>query len=364
MSEIVTKAARSLPTDPPDGTEFAMSDAKTQVFRPFILGSGGSAQAIEGALGLLQLSHPRWQLERPVKVARTTKLSSLVVDPTTDFLCLANPHALHARRLIEALEAGFRRIVTEKPIATSSEDLGLLKALPEGVHVGVFHGYRALWGPRDIRRRIEAGLLGKVFAVEGRYWQSSAAQVAVGEKESRGGWKNDRDVSGPYDVALDLGTHWVNLAAYLAGGRLRDGIVRRGFANAEAPHRDTHVTMDLAFEGDVRSLASVSKTVHGAVNDLDVVVHGTHGSAAWSFTSPDVLVLGRGSERLRVTRPAAAPTASKLPVGHGLGWLDGYAAVLEGFLEHWDGPARDAYPSLEEVLPDMETYLRILERSV
>lgn len=339
-----------------------MSDAKTRVFRPYLLGSGGSALAIEGALGLLRLSHPRWEIAPVKKLERSAKLSSFAPDPETDFLCLANPHALHADRVAEAVAAGFRRVLTEKPLGVSRAQLETLRRLPPGVEVGVFHGYRALWGPREIRRRIVAGELGRVFAVEGRYWQSSAAQVGVGEKESRGGWKNDPTISGPYDVALDLGTHWVNLAAYLAGGALEDGVVHRDFPNAEAPHRDTHVTMQLSFSGGVRSLASISKTVHGAVNDLDVVVHGEKGLAAWSFTTPDVLVLASGSERRRVVRPTAVATASKLPVGHGLGWLDGYAAVLEGFLEGWGKPPGDAYPSLEECLPVMDRYVQILER--
>lgn len=338
-----------------------MSKAKGRAFRPFLLGSGGSALAIEGALGLLRLANPSWEIAPAVKLSRDVRLSDLAVNPEEDFLCLANPHALHADRVVEAVGAGFRHIVTEKPVATSLPEIEKLKRLSPEVAVGVFHGYRALWGPREIRRRIGLGELGRVFAIEGRYWQSSAAQVGVGERESRGGWKNDPAVSGPYDVALDLGTHWVNLAAYFAASPLEAGVVHRSFPHAEARHRDTHVTVDLGFSGGIRSLASVSKAVHGAVNDLDVVVHGEKGLAAWSFARPDELVLAKGSERRRVVRPPAVRTASKLPVGHGLGWLDGYAAVLEGFLERWDQGPGDEYPSLAECLPVMEAYLRILE---
>jgi predicted dehydrogenase len=339
-----------------------MPNAKERTFRPFLLGSGGAALAIEGALGLLRLARPAWTIAPAVRLRRDCALAELEVDADTDFLCIANPHALHADRVVEAAAAGFRRIVTEKPLATSLRQLETLRRVPADVAVGVFHGYRALWGPREIRRRIGAGELGRVFAVEGRYWQSSAAQVGVGEKPARGGWKDDVALSGPYDVALDLGTHWVDLAASFAGAPLEDGVVRRHYVHAEALHRDTHVTLDLAFGGGVRSVASVSKVAHGAVNDLDVVVLGTLGRAQWSFARPDELVLARGSETRRLVRPPAVATASRLPVGHGLGWLDGYAAVLDGFLERWGQEPAEAYPSIHDCLPTLERYLRLLER--
>ncbi len=121
------------------------------------------------------------------------------------------------------------------------------------------------------------GRFGTLISIEGRYWQSSAARTPT-----RGSWKNDPALGGRFDVLLDLATHWADLVTHIYG-RLPDRTsVRRSFVNAAAAHRDTHVHLTMEF-GDLVSFGSVSKTVHGAENTLELEILGERASASWAF---------------------------------------------------------------------------------
>ena len=43
------------------------------------------------------------------------------------------------------------------------------------------HGNRRMWGPQTIVRMIAEGEIGDVISIDGRYWQSSAAQMATSQ---------------------------------------------------------------------------------------------------------------------------------------------------------------------------------------
>lgn len=280
---------------------------------PLILGRGTAGRALAHALGMfpLDVAPPRF-LERGLALPRPP-------DPARALLVLANPHALHTPRLLEAAERGYRFCLCEKPAAVDRAQVAALDGL--ALETWVCHGYRMLWGPHRIRQAREEGRFGRVISVEGRYWQSSAAQERPATS-----WKDDPALGGRFDVLLDLATHWADLVGFVLGETPGSAAIRRWYVNAAAPHRDTHLHLHLSV-GDVAAFGSISKTVHGAGNTLDLHLLGERAAARWSFSEPDVVEWGEGSGRLLEARSGSDPPARLAPF-HGLGWLEGYARIV------------------------------------
>lgn len=315
------------------------------MLQPSILGSGTAGRALRMALAMFpaEVGEPR-QLDRGAPLPDP--------DPDRSLLVLANPHGLHAPRLVEAAERGYRWAICEKPAAVSLAQLARLEDL--ALQVWICHGYRLFWGPRELRGAWSEGRFGEVMTVEGRYWQSSAAR---GPKAA--GWKDDPALSGAHDVLLDLATHWADLVIYLTGEAPRRARVRRWYGNAASEHRDTHVHVTLE-HGETTSFGSVSKTVHGNGNHLEVTVVGTDASATWSLAQPDVIVWGRGSERSTQVR-ATTQAPAHLPPFHGMGWLGGYVSLVGDLVGHvLHGRPRSA-PSLGEHIIVLRSLLDAVE---
>ncbi len=334
--------------------------------QPYFLGRGAAARAIEKSLRILQVTEPALAILPSRQLDRDAELPRSPEPGTARVAILAHPHALHAAAIVAAEQAGFDFVFAEKPVVVSLAQIATLREVR--VPVAVFHGYRVAWGPETLRARIAAGELGEIFAVEGRYWQSSSASLALaagtpGNTAAPGNatgpgkkWKDDEALSGPGDVLLDLAPHWVDLVSFLVGEAPATIGGRVFFANSPSPHRDTHLQLQMEFPGGVRSQASVSKTVHGAGNDLEVHVLGTRGSGSWRFLDLDHVVLGTGSES-RVVARAEMRLGGQQWAFHGLGWLDGYIEVLRRGLTQLTGGTPAPYPDLASSLAVMEPLL-------
>ncbi len=305
------------------------------MIRPLILGRGKAGQALRQALGMYpdEVAPAVW-LEREAPLPPP-------VDAARDLLVIANPHALHAPRLLEAAELGYRYAICEKPAAVDLAQLEQLEGLP--VETWICHGYRLMWGPRELRRSWQASRFGSIIAIEGRYWQASATR-----EEAESSWKDDPALAGGHDVLLDLASHWVDLVVFIAGRLPASTRVRRWYVNAASAHRDTHVHVAMDF-GEFASFGSVSKTVHGAGNHLELAVLGEHATARWRFSDPDIVVWGTRGVRSTQTRVAAEPPYRPPPF-HGLGWMEGYARLAREVIGSMEGsPTTDA-PTLAQHL--------------
>lgn len=318
-----------------------------------VRGSGRAALAIRRALAIVAINDPKIELGELHLVKRGEKLRR--PDPQQrSLLIIANPHGLHAESIIEGVAAGFEKIIAEKPAAVTLGEVQKLRAVEEHA-VAICHGYRQSWGVQTLARLVREGKLGEVFSIEGRYWQSSAAQRAIQKTAPTMNWKNDPTLSGAFDVFLDLGTHWADLVSFLAGRLPTQIQSRRSFVNSEAPHRDTHLWLDLEFSGGLVSRGSISKNAHGHNNHLELNLLGSQGSAQWSFTRPDEILLGIGSEQKITVRPDARMGSQQAPF-HGLGWLEGYVEILRGLLSPASHEAN--YPRLKESLDLIERLLK------
>jgi hypothetical protein len=109
------------------------------------------------------------------------------------------------------------------------------------------------------------------------------------------------------------------------------------------------------------SFGSVSKTVHGAGNALELEIVGERASASWAFERPDVIVWGEGRTRSTQVRTEAELPARLAPF-HGLGWMEGYARLVGEVVAHMrEGRAADA-PMLPEHLGILRCLLEAADR--
>ena len=328
--------------------------------QPFILGSGRAAQAIGKALSIVALQEPELIIAPARQLRREDALAGLTKGTACPVLVIANPTGLHAATILEAAREGFAGILCEKPACTTLAELTSLREVK--TPVAVFHGYRQMWGPQSLMRLLRAGDFGDLLSIESRYWQSSVAQRAIEGKGGANDWKNDVKLNGPHDVLLDLGTHWADLVTFLTGEKPREAAGWISYLNAETPHRDTHFNLTIQYPSGVRAFGSVSKTVHGATNALELNIFGAKQSAHWSFLAPDEITLGKGRDRFVITRKDSLTGGRQAPF-HGLGWLDGYTEIARQALFHLSGNTYSPYPTLAESLDATEALLRArLER--
>jgi predicted dehydrogenase len=317
---------------------------------PFILGSGRAASAILESLGVLAIARPAVSVLPPRRLKRGESFD--VGDAVNPVLFIATPHALHAPSILKGDRAGFRLIVCDKPVAISAQQIESLRSVT--TPVAVCHGYRQMWGVQTLKEMIDAGDFGEIISIEGRYWQSSTAASALGGNIAQS-WKNDPALSGPADALVDIGTHWVDAALFLAGELPHEVTLWLSYANAPAPHRDTHVHLQMAFPRGTRALCSISKTVHGAPNHFEINVIGSKQYACWKFLEADQIEIGIGTERRYLTRDRSDLGSGHWP-HHGLGWIEGYIEIIYQAVKGIDGTAAD-YPTLAQNLEVMTLLL-------
>lgn len=118
--------------------------------------------------------------------------------------------------VIRAAKAG-KHILTEKPVAASSADMGpLLDAVRgAGVRLGVYYTWRSHPIVNDLRAMIDAGAIGKLLSVEGRMVTS---QVRFRDPAH---WLFRKGIAGG-GILSWLGCHWIDAIRYITRDEVAD----------------------------------------------------------------------------------------------------------------------------------------------
>lgn len=314
---------------------------------PIIVGRGMAGQALERAVGIVGTLEDDLEILPATFATRGTPLKEYLTSAAAvNLLCIANPHGLHVATLCEGAAAGYQAALVEKPVAVTREDLEKMRSIK--IPVGVCHGYRMMWGPQTMKAMCARGDIGELFAIEGRYVQSSSAQAALSpQSSSRHSWKNEISLGGPSDALFDLGSHWSDLAAFLAGEWPVAAQAKRFFVNSSAAHRDSHVHLDLQFPSGVAARSTISKTFHGMANTLEISLLGSKGTLTWHFLNPDEIVVGQGGSYSVLRRTDSEFGSCQRPF-HAMGWLEGYVEIARQTIRQALGRTAKPAPSLEE----------------
>ena len=240
-----------------------------------------------------------------------------------DGVVIASPSALHAEQSIQALEAG-AAVFCQKPLGrTAAEARAVVDAARAGDRLlRVDLSYRFTEGMRRIRELIQAGELGRVYAVDLVFHNAYGPDKA---------WFYDPALSGGGCV-MDLGVHLVDLALWTLDFPGVESVTGKLMAGGE-PLRDTRSQVEdyavatLSLEtGTVVQLACSWRLQAGCDAVISASFYGTSGGAAlknvngsfYDFTSERY----RGTSRETLSSPpdewggrAAADWAVRLAAG-------------------------------------------------
>lgn len=144
-------------------------------------------------------------------MALTTSYADVLADPNIDAVVLATPHSQHATEVVAAAKAG-KHVFCEKPFTLTAGDaldaIAACKKAGVTLHVGFNRRHAPAY--LEMKRRIEAGDIGKVRHVEGQFSGPPSYQTEPGN------WRSNQTES-PGGSMTARGIHVIDSMVHLAG---------------------------------------------------------------------------------------------------------------------------------------------------
>ena len=224
----------------------------------------------------------------------TNQIDELVNDTSIDVIDCCAPNYLHYPVAMAAIKAG-KPVIIEKPLAIYSEQASEITQAAQnaGVRVGMIFNYRFIPAIIRARQLIEEGFLGRIFQFQIEYLHSGYQNP-----ERPMGWKLRKTQSGG-GALVDLGSHLIDLTRYLLGDFDQVLATTRTFINQRPTNpKSTQlepVDVDDASWLQVRltngafGTLMATRFATGAVDDLNLVIHGEHGALRFQLMEPNWL---------------------------------------------------------------------------
>jgi predicted dehydrogenase len=210
--------------------------------------------------------------------AMATQSVEAIFDADLDGVVIATPNGLHAQQAIACLERGVP-VFCQKPLATNLADVVHVVGAARNADrlLGIDFCYRHVSGMHELRRRLQAGEMGDVIAVDLTFHN------AYGPSKS---WCQDRRLAGG-GCLMDLGVHLLDLSLWLQGMPPTERVRSRLFAQG-APVQAGNAVEDLAFAEFIQANGAIVRLAcswhahigQGAI--IQIAIAGTRGGAYWA----------------------------------------------------------------------------------
>jgi len=278
-------------------------------------------------------------------------LDELLADERVEVVHVTSPNHLHHPQVRRILAAG-RHVVCEKPLAMTSEESGeLVRLAGESGRVNAVN-FNIRFYPlnQHVHELIAGGGVGDVRLVSGHYFQDWLLL------ETDWNWRLVPDLGGSLRAVGDIGSHWLDLVAFMTGLRITEVMadlatfipVRREptgpvetFSTertAETVEREIGTediaTILLRFENGARGTVAISQLSAGRKNSLEYEIDGSSAALSWDSEQPDQLWIGHrdGPNEILIRNPALMGAmgreAAFLPGGHVEGFADTFRALF------------------------------------
>jgi predicted dehydrogenase len=278
-------------------------------------------------------------------------LDEILADPSVDVVHVTSPNHLHVPQSTAILSAG-KHVVCEKALAlTAAESAALVAQADASGHVNAVN-FNLRFYPlhQHVREIVAAGDLGDVRFVTGHYFQDWLLH------DTDWNWRLEPDKGGALRAVGDIGSHWLDLMAFVTGepivsvmADLATFVATRqeptGPVETFSTERSADVvartmgtedtaTILLRFGNGARGSVAVSQISPGRKNSLQWEIDGSEAAAAWDSETPDHLWIGHRDQpnELLLRNPAlmgaAGRAAAALPGGHVEGFGDTFAALF------------------------------------
>jgi predicted dehydrogenase len=290
-------------------------------------------------------------------IARTfSDYRQLAAWPEVDVVHVTAPNRLHKEMCAAALAAG-KHCVCEKPLGMDTTETAQIVKLARSSGKVFAVNYNIRFYPAVLRLRKMAaqGDLGRIIHVNGSYMQDWLF------KETDYNWRLLPGQGGKLRAVGDIGTHWMDLAAFILGAkiasvfavldtfyktRLRPLGEVQTFSKAGAAVRharfkvrtEDFASILLRFGNGAHGNLAVSQVAAGRKNCLRIEIYGSKKSAWWCSEEPETLRFGnRDSANEAVIRATPA-------FGDGAaGYMDYPPGHVEGFPDTFKMAFRNVY---------------------
>jgi predicted dehydrogenase len=263
-------------------------------------------------------------------------LAAMLEGARPDVLHVCTPNAAHAEQALLALERG-AHVVCEKPLAVSSPEATRMvdAATATGLVAACCYHCRGYPLVASMRAEVDAGAVGEVRAVHGRYACDDLFQLPSG-------WRRDPAAAGPSYVVADLGTHWLDLAEHVSGERITEV-----FADFVGEPLEHWASLLLRFEGGATGSLVLTAGAAGRKNQLLLELEGESGGLTWDQEEPNTLLLRHATEPTRIVLKAEGPLA-RYPAGHAEGYGDAFRNVFENVYRAIESEPHDPFPTFAD----------------
>jgi predicted dehydrogenase len=270
---------------------------------------------------------------------------SLPATKRIEVVTIVTPNFLHFDQAKKLLQNGFH-VICEKPVTLSSTEALELKALIEKNKLvfALTHTYTGYPMIREMKRRIEAGEIGKLQRVEAQYLQGWINPIIHGGEAKLAVWRLDPKVVGISSCMGDIGVHAFNLIEYTTGLK-----VKKVLAVLNNLMPDNKLDLDgnvlLKFDENLTGVICSSQIATGEENNLQISVYGTEGGFHWEQENPNVLKKFREGAPYEIYTPGygyLTPFAQEshvLPPGHPEGIYEAFGNLYKGAAKALRGDA-------------------------
>jgi predicted dehydrogenase len=278
-------------------------------------------------------------------------LDEILADQSLEVVHVTSPNHLHVPQASAIHDAG-NHVVCEKPLAMrASESAALVEhAEASGLINAVNFNIRFYPLHQHVREVVAAGDLGEVRFVTGHYFQDWLLH------DTDWNWRLDPDKGGALRAVGDIGSHWLDLMAFVTGEPIVSVMAdlatfvptrqeptgpvetfsteRSADVVARTMGTEDTATILLRFANGARGSVAVSQISPGRKNSLQWEIDGSDAAAAWDSETPDHLWIGHRDQpnELLLRNPAlmgaAGRAAAALPGGHVEGFGDTFAALF------------------------------------
>ena len=313
----------------------------------------------------------------------------LLADPEVDVVHICTPNNLHYQIVKEALEAG-KNVVCEKPLALNVEEGKELceLAAESGLVCAMHLNCRSYPMIQQIRRMVENGDLGTIFAINGSYQQDWLF------KETDYSWRLQKELCGDTRAIADIGTHWFDTIESVTG--LRTEKVCADFATVYPTRKkplkpvetysgkilsnddyedvpietEDYATVLLHFDNGAHGSFTVNQVAAGRKNRLYFEIYGSKCAVAFDSEEPNSVWIGNrdGNNQIMIKDPSLmypeAREYNSYPGGHTEGFDDSSKHCIRKIYEAVDGKENTDYPMFKDGLRELQLCKAIFESAM
>lgn len=315
-------------------------------------------------------------------------VDELLGDSDVQSVHVASPNRLHHDHVLAALQAG-KHVICEKPLAmTSAQTTALVAAARQRPAQIAAVNYNLRFYPLSIHARslVKSGAIGNVLHVHGSYVQDWLLYPTDFN------WRVLRQEGGELRAVGDIGTHWLDLVAFVTGleveavmadlmtvheTRLKppSGSVETfSGTQGQQPVEREPVPIDtedfgailLRLRGGARGVLTVSQVTAGRKNCLRYELAGAKKALYFNSEAPNSLWIGERAEANRelLRDPslldADASKFTSYPGGHNEGFPDTFKQLYRAVYTDVLNGVRSAQP-LYATFEDGHQEVRVCE---